>query len=240
MTERLVYTETICFPTTEWNVPSVPQVERALASACVDYRGWPFIFFLPGSSVQLKYGNDVISSLSNEPFYDRLKFDYWSFNYEKGILYSKNLTAESSIRLPSIVDPFVQVRLLAENLIAAARVFSSLSVGSKNRLRFTVRYSPMKGVKVGSINEYEHRIRQSSEFADDNLVHSIEDELSRFLNEPAGLSAEVISELVAKMGYQYNLASQLEKTAKDHLTKGQRPVSTRTFLLERGHEDVEI
>ena len=38
MTEPIRYAETICFPRKQWNIPRVPQVELALALACVDYR----------------------------------------------------------------------------------------------------------------------------------------------------------------------------------------------------------
>lgn len=220
--EELPIKQIICYPATDWKSFSIADVENALSAACVDYRGWPFVFYMRNSKVPPEYGEDLIFAKSNEPFYTRLKFDYWAFDYGKGIFYAQNLTDESSLGNPEKFDPFMQVRLIAEAIIAQGRIYSSLGVAFDEPLQFAVRYAPMKGVSVGSLGDYV-RTYPSADYTGSALTYSRTEKLARFLNEPGKFAADIITDLTAKMGHSPIVKYAVYvKWAEEHLAKGQK------------------
>lgn len=220
-----VFREVISYPKDSWEPVSVNKANKALQEACVDYRGWPFVFYLPTSVCPPKHGDNIIEALNDEPFDGTPIYDSWAFDYSRGIFYAKNMTTESSLGKPDHFDPSLQVSLLAEAFIAIGRLFDALNYPREGELDFVVRYRPMKDVKVATTNQHRFRLFSSSEYIDDLLTHSICKNLNSFLTLTADTAATFTMELVHKMGYRGNLqATVLQTLADKHLAKGHQIV----------------
>ena len=218
-----VYREILCGPSRSDISFDVDQAKAALEEACVDYRGWPYIFFLPNSKVPPKYDDDSIWALSNEPFFDRPIFDYWKFDYSKALFYSKDMTAESSVRRPDILDPKVQVELMSETVNSLGLLFDKLGCSLDLSLELTIRFSPMKGVVIDTLDQYRSGVYASDPFTGNVLTYRIEDRLSRFLSMSTDLSANIVLNLCAKMGHSGRSSKDALKAFGDkYLSKGKK------------------
>jgi len=217
--EGLVFREIVCFLDGSWTFDS-DKVKNALSVACVDYRGWPFVFYLPNGKVPPQFANDMIFACDNEQWEGRIKFDYWSFSYD-GAFYASNLTDESMKNKPEMLDAVLQVKLVGEAVTALGRIYSSLGLPLDTELEIAVRYSPFTGVRVGSVSDYASRGYNSPQFAGDSLSHRFTGRLSELCNSCAAVSANIVMLLLAKMGYDGHIKKvYLEKMVSEHLSKG--------------------
>ncbi|MCK4461071.1 MAG: hypothetical protein KAW46_04670 [candidate division Zixibacteria bacterium] len=224
--QSFVYREIICFPRYAMESVRTAQAKKALSEACVDYRGWPYVFFLPDSRVPPQYADDGIWACTNEPFGVRPMFNYWRFDYQRAVYYSQDMTPESSLKKPALLDPTLQMSLLAESVIAMGRLYDTLEVPLNDALVFCMRISPMNGVRLGSLDEMKFRIYAHEPFSGDTLSVQTSDRLSRFLTQSSDLAADLTVELCDKMGYAGTLGKDFFlKIGNDHLRKGQKTSS---------------
>ena len=221
---KYIYREVLCEPSRTDMSFSVEQAKAALSEACVDYRGWPYIFFLPNSRVPPQYADNFIWAFSNEPFYGRPIFDYWRFDYSKALFYSIDMTVESSVKRPEILDSKIQAELLSETVNGLGRLFDNIGCSLDDTLELTLRYSPMQGVRVDTLDPTRSGgLYASKPFTGNALTHHLTDRLSRFLAMSADLAAELVLELCAKMGHGDRLVkSTLKGFGDKHLEKGKR------------------
>ena len=219
----LVFREVLCFPQYRWREPEVELVRNALSESCYDYSGWPFIFFSDRFDIPVSYLDGVISSLGPADFYGRRRFNFWAFDYARGIFYAKNMTQESGLDQPRVLDPSVQAPFIADAILSIARLFRHLEIDLDDALILAIRYSNLKGTRVQSLNDYDFRIYPSPEFADEKLSVSHEDRLSAFLHSSAELAGDITMRIISRMGYRDSLrAAAFRKMADDHLKQGQK------------------
>ena len=210
-------------PPESWSAADPDSAREALTEACWDYRGWPYIFYLPQSNVPPKHSNDSIWAYSDKPFSKHRNFDYWRFNYAEGVLYSKNLSFEASINRPEIFDPSIQVNLLAEALLAAGRLFETLRVALPTQIPVGISFGPFDGVRVGSTNDVRFRIYPSDIYGDSLVTFSGAYNVAVLLNRAPELAGDITWQLINKMGYRYpSLHPKLVESAKKFLWNGRK------------------
>lgn len=220
------YKEIICFPRYVIGHVKSIHAKKALSEACVDYRGWPYVFFLPDSTCPPQNADDGIWACTNEPFGVRPMFSYWRFDYNRAVFYSQDMTPESSLKKPSLLDPTIQMSLLVESVIAMGRLYDSLKVPLDDTLVFGMRLSPMNGVRLGSLDSMSFRFNGGKPYSDGVLTLRTSDRVSRFLTQSTDLAADLTVELCDKMGYAGTLGRDFFlKIGNDHLKKGQKTSS---------------
>lgn len=196
--ENLAFMELIAIPT-DMSQIDINEIRKALKVACVDYRGWPYLFYLESSKVSPQRADDRIYAVNNEPFFGRLEFDYWAFYYRTGIFYSRNLTVYSSLSKPDKFSYFDEAKILGEAIIAIGRLYSSLGFHIASEITLAVRYEPTKNMVAidGTIFESQY----SNRFSDSKLTHEIIRPLGDCLNKPAHVASDIIFYLLGKIGY---------------------------------------
>lgn len=214
----LIYYEISCYPINYLNSINIDAIDNALKEASVNYRGWPFIFYLPTSRCPPRRDDKKIFAYENEPLIRKYTFYYWAF-YHKGIFYSRNLTLESSIdQSKKKFDPIVQSIIIGEAIISIGRLFHALAIPLDKILRLSLRYSHTKKMKVSSVGDYD--ICESNEFLGENLTYETQSTLSDFLNKTSELTANSILSLNKKLGYQGTLGFDFfKKKVEEHLKK---------------------
>lgn len=216
-----VYCEVISIPLKRWITPSVPQVETALRRACVDYRGWPYLFFLPNTKVPPQYGDGTIGAITSEPFYGSPRYNRWSFNYEQGEFYSRNMTTESSMNRPDIIDPSLQARLIGEVLIAIGRLYDGLGVEKSESVQIAIRYSPALGMRASSIKTVHYDNYTTPSFADNELKTKAIWTVDDLLNDTPIVSSNIVDGLLKRMGSRLESSSdRFRAVVAKHLERG--------------------
>jgi len=202
-------------------------VENAAKTACMEYdAGWPYVFYLPpdryDEAVIPRYVDDGIFAYSNEPFYEKQRFNYWKL-LDDGTFYSKNLTTESKAGKLGAFDFTWQCRCIAEALIALGRIYYSLHIDLDEHIEVLLKFSPTKGMIVSSLKE-DVRYRPSQPFQGESLSYRIKVLLMDLKNKPAEVAAGLTLALLGKLGYNHPPSrDHLVTIANDHLKGGQRP-----------------
>lgn len=223
----LVFWQILAFPSINKEIFEREAIERAAKTACVDYKGWPFVFYLPPGrykeAVWPRYDDEGIFAYSNEPFFNTQCFYYWKLT-DSGIFYSKNLTRESKAGKPSKFDFTWQCPDIAEAIIALGRIYDTLGVDLDDSIEVLLKYYPAKGMQVSSLRE-DIYLSASQPFQGDSLTHRTKIKVMDLKNRPDDVAADVTLTLLRKLGYEHrpNRESLVQK-AKDHLRGGQKPL----------------
>ncbi|MFH1688279.1 MAG: RNA-binding domain-containing protein, partial [bacterium] len=221
---EMIYMDVICRPSPSipWAEPKLSVVTAALSEADVDYRGWPFVFFRPDLKFPPRYDDGMVWAATNEPFYDRLIYHFWTFDYRSGVFFSQNLIPEASLRVPKTVDPFPQVSIVAEAAVAQGRLYANLGFSLDTQMQFGLRYINTQGAAVRDLDPKRHRIWMSSPpYQGARVSHRVYAPLSEFAYKPASLAADLVVSIVEKMGMPEaaRLRGALVTEAEKHLSK---------------------
>ena len=222
----LVFWQVLAGPVADQKTFAPEAVEAALKAACVDYVGWPYVFYLPPNrdvqAIGPRYDDDGIFAYSDNGFNERQRFDYWKLLYD-GIFYSKNLTRESKAGKPIAFDFKWQSRYIAEALIALGRIYHSLHIDLDEHIEVLIKFSPTKDMIVSSLKE-DVRYRPSQPFQGESLSYRKKVLLVDLKNKPAEVAAGLTLALLGKLGYDHPPSrDHLIRIANDHLKGGQRP-----------------
>ncbi len=201
----------------------VPQdIERSkssLKSACVDYRGWPFLFYLETANCPPQFDEDSIWAVDTEPFYERPTFDYWRFQYTRSLFYSIKITQKSSVGLGSELEAYGQTKLIAEALIAMGRLYDGLGFSADKPIDVLLEYKNLTDARIttGSRHLLSHPYAGAKIILQDTI------HLNELLARPWGRAAEIVAEVGQRMGVQERLPIRhMEGLAKKHLSGGQK------------------
>ncbi|MBI5267697.1 MAG: ATP-binding protein [candidate division Zixibacteria bacterium] len=197
-----VYLECACSRVNGDMPVDIEQCKKALAGACWDYNGWPFLFFLGHhkKEVSPQYGDACIFGVHDSTFVRR-HFDYWKFDYGRGVFAGVNLTRESSTLPNKEFVPSWQVKFLAEVVISQGRLFVALDPDSSQRLRLTVRVKPANGLCVVTRDDYGNRVRQlSNQYVGTVVISVLEGLATSFVNFAAEFAATCVADIMRKLG----------------------------------------
>lgn len=213
-----VYQEVLAVPSNKPMTVTPADAERALSNACVDYHGWPYVFFLPRARFHHspEHDDDKIYAIVDQLFGTRKTFHYWAFRYDGGF-YSRNETVASSVGQHHIFDPLMQARFIGEAAIALGRLYDSLSIPLDQEITLFLRYGNLDDYTVGSIDQTVHRIHEPVSFGGSILTTQTKHRLHDLLNKPGKIAASLVSSLTDKMGYQGRL---LEGAVQEYVEKG--------------------
>lgn len=184
-----VYMEILCYSLQPRTPVDIDSVKTALKSACVDYRGWPFLFFFRNSRWNPMYGDNQVSAVANESPFGIPKMCYWAFDYSGGIFYSRQLTTDCEFKKPEQIDPELLVKLVAEAIIAMGRLYDSLGIGLDKLLKFVIRLSSVRGAKISSLNELNRHIYPSEAYAGDMVTVIAKRPVVDFTTKAPGIAA---------------------------------------------------
>lgn len=220
---KLMFREVLCHPTDVLLECSVEDAKVALADACVDYTGWPFLFYLPSDPWPPTFGENSIHACQNQYIFRFPTFDYWKFDYARGLFYAKNATWESGNGHPKSIDPQSQSESFAEIIISQGRLFHKLGLTLDQQLTLVVRFSPVTGARIERVfGSFINRMG-SQPFADPIVTEAIREPLFRFLNSPADVAGTLMEKLSRKMGYSGELsAAHLAEKAAKRLERAQK------------------
>lgn len=192
----------------------------ALKSASVDYRGWPFIFYLEqGECCHPQFDEDAIWAVDTEPFNERPTFYYWQFKYLSSLFYSAQITPESSVGLGSEIFAYDHAKLLAEALIAVGRLYESLGYSVDTPIDILLKYT---NLSEASITLTRHSLLphpyKGSQLVLQNTIH-----LNELLTLPWKWAADILAEIGQRMGARQSLPVDIMGgLAKKHLSHGQK------------------
>lgn len=221
--QDFTFWEVACIPQEKWVEFTMGKNRSALCEACWDYRGWPFIFYLPNSSSPPRTRKDCLFAVDVKPFATKSRFNYWTFDYANGIFYSKNLTHESATGHQHNFDPEIQIKLLAEAVISVARIYSFLGAKSDGSYTFALRYTGMNDMKIQSILPPDIWYPSTESFSDENLTLARTYELTRLEYDNDIIASELLVELIHRIGFRGRLPSYaFAEKAKTYLSKGNR------------------
>lgn len=221
---KLPFWEMICFPEVPLSSHGVEKAKISLCNACRDYgdMGWPFIFYLKSSIFPPQYADNAIFAVANKTSRKEHFFRYWSFNYEKGIFYSKKLTRESEIGKQACFDPDWQINRIAEAIKSIANLFFDLDYSLSNAFVFGLRYSSMNGMRVQSASPYGESRWHAAEagYAGEIIDIPKRFQLSHLLNNSETLASELLVETIQRIGFDARTSPHyFEGNAKKHLSK---------------------
>ena len=220
--DNSVFREIVAYPIDLWQSVDISQVKSALDAACWDYRGWPYLFYLPNHSVPLEFADGEIFSYDNKIFGRYQKFEYWAFNYLAGLLYTQDLTYESSYGTPLVFNPVFQANLMAEAVVTIGRLYDGIGLPADTAIKTEITYLPAKGIKVGTHDEFQFRVRESAPYSGERLHLVLTEPLAGYLSKTTEIASNGIHELVGRLGYRGNLLESLKTVTKQHLAKGHK------------------
>lgn len=204
-------------PVDEPQSQDVETTKLALKSACVDYRGWPFIFYLESGNCPPRFDEDSIWAVDTEPFNERPTFYYWMFKYTSSLFYSVQITPESSVGLGSDLDAYTQAKLLAEGLIAVGRLYKGLGFSVDKPISILLKYMNLSEAKVTVME----RSLLSHPYAGSQIVLQDAIHLNELLTRPWSWAGKLVSKVGQRMGASRSLPeSYMEALAKKHLAHG--------------------
>lgn len=214
----LVFMEVIVRPKIGARIEDLRVIKNALQAACVDFRGWPFIFYLTNSSCHPQFANNRVFAVNDEPFIAPIEFSYWAFYYGAGVFYSKNITIESSRQSQKVFDPVIQNIVIAEAAFSFGKLYDRLNIPLNSSIELCIRYSNTLDIKIKSYKS--HLNFYANDFADNNVSGKFEFRLIDFVNDSARISSETMMALLEKMGCQRIPNTEFfAKEARDHLAK---------------------
>lgn len=197
----------------------IEKSKLSLKSACVDYRGWPFLFYLESSRCPPRFDEDSIWAVDTEPFFERPTFYYWQFKYTRSLFYSVQITPESSVGHGSDLDAYTQAKLLAEALIAVGRLYKGLGIPEDKPIEILLKYMSLSKARITVMGHSQ----LSHPYAGSQIVLQNTIHLNELLMRPWSWAGELVSKVGRRMGVRRSLPMDyMEALAKKHLSGGQK------------------
>jgi hypothetical protein len=195
----------------------VEQSKLSLKFACVDYSGWPFLFYLESGSCPPRFDEDSIWALDVEPTFERPAFDYWLFNYTRSLFYKVQITPESSVGLGSDLDAYTQAKLLAEALLSTGRLYQNLGFQVDAPISILLKYANLSESRITVMS----RSQMPHPYAGSQVVLNTNASLNELLMRPWSLAGELVSEIGRRVGVDRALPLNImEALARKHLSNG--------------------
>lgn len=219
----LPFWEIICLPQSPLSAQGVEKAKTSLCNACRDFgnMGWPFIFYLKSSIFPPRFADNSIFAVADKTSEKEHFYRFWSFNYDRGIIYSKNLTREAELGKQACFDPDWQIKRIAEAIKSIANLFSELDDSLNKLFVFGLRYSNMNGVRVQSASTIGNTRWYAAEsgYAGEIIEIQKQFQLSQLINNSDTIASELLVETIQRIGFDAHLDSHhFEKDAEKHLS----------------------
>ncbi len=222
-----VTTEVLAAPRIAQRDFAPQEVETSLKESSYDYRGWPFVFWLPESDSPPQRGDERIFAFDSHTFNNRKRYNYWALTFG-GTFYSRNLTTESILGYRDAFNPNWQIQIMSEVLKALGRIYDRLGISLDEFVDVCFRIQPVKGMQVKSVGQdYSGRdligYHHSMPFADEVLTLSKSFTVNSLLNQTGEATADLIIGFLDKFGcLGFMQRDAMVTKADDFLSKGRK------------------